>query len=83
MYGEMRCLLIPRATLLGAAVGWLPGDAHPEPTLDPPVVARPRHRFLLYLATNVPPIKRFVDFTDTRPAPPGDAESTWTSWIIV
>jgi hypothetical protein len=83
MYGEMRCPMIPRATLLGAAVRWQPGDAHPVPTLDPPVLARPLHRFLPYLATNVQPINRFVDFTDNRPAPPDDAESTWTSWIIV
>jgi hypothetical protein len=47
------------------------------------ILARARHRFLLDLATNVPPIDRFVDFTNTRSVSSDDAESTWTSWIVV
>jgi hypothetical protein len=47
------------------------------------ILSRARHRFLLDLATNVPPIDRFVDFTNTRSVSSDDAESTWASWIVV
>ena len=96
LYGEMCRPVILPATLLGAPVRWQNLDAHSVPTLDPLretrpshptaprfILARPLHRFLLDLATNVQPIDRFVDFTNTRSVSSDDAESTWTSWIVV
>jgi hypothetical protein len=91
--------VIRPATLLGAPVRCQNRDAHSVPTLDllretraggsstlnedRRVILARAQGFLLDLATNVPPVDRFVDFTNTRSVSSDDAESTWTSWIAV